>query len=184
LALKLELEQSLRGQQEREAIQAKQAAVESRRRAAGQAFERITSEFRQSELFDTHRWEFRSELGKVREALLQALGKSVIPWTLEKEVSPDSETVVVYGKPKGIVVLGRHCVVLASQIDAGEVMVYAKFWDYIMSNNVSFTLKGVSPDSLIPIHKSSFPSEQAATIDARRRNIAEDFRRRIEAELR
>lgn len=185
LALKLELEQCARGQQEREALQAKRAEVDGRKRSAGQAFEKATADIRQVELFDTHRWEFQSELTKVREGLLQAFGKSVIPWTVAKEVKLDSSTIAFYCKPKGMIVLGRQCVVLANQVDVNEVVVYAKFWDYDLGNKVSVNLfKGVTPESLVPIHKNYFPEDQAATIDARRRNIAEDFRNHIQAELR
>lgn len=185
LALKSELEIALRGQEEREAQQKKRAELDARKRSASQAFERTTTNIRQAELFDTHRWEFQSQVGKVREGLLRAFNKSSTTWTVEREIKVDPETVAFYCKPKALLALGRQCVVLASQVDTNEVHVYAKFWDYVVSKKVTISiLQGVTPDSLIPIHQSFFPPDQAAKIEARRRDLAEDFHTHLQTELR
>jgi hypothetical protein len=185
LALKTELETSLRGQQAREAQQRRRVELEARMNFAAQAFEQATASVRQSELFDTHRWEFSSQLEKVRGGVLRALNRSSPNWTVEREIRVEPQTALLYCKPKGILAAGKQCMILASQVDSDTVHVHAKFWDYVLSKKVTISIfQGVTPDSLIPVHKNYFQPDQAASIEARRREIAESFRAALQNELR
>jgi hypothetical protein len=185
LALKTELETSLRGQQAREAQQRRRVELEARMNFAAQAFEQATASVRQSELFDTHRWEFSSQLEKVRGGVLRALNRSSPNWTVEREIRVEPQTALLYCKPKGILAAGKQCMILASQVDSDTVHVHAKFWDYVLSKKVTISIfQGVTPDSLIPVHKNYFQPDQAASIEARRREIAESFHAALQNELR
>jgi len=185
LALKSELEAALRIHQERVAEQRKRAELDARKRSAAQAFDQATSGVAQSELFDTHRWEYSSQLERVRGAALRAFKRTSPNWVPEREIRLNPQTVLFYCKPKGLLSAGKQCMILVSQVDTDAVHVYAKFWDYILSNKVTISLfQGVTPDSLIPIHKNFFQPDQAASIEARRRDIAESFHAALQNELR
>ena len=185
LALKSEIEAAFRGHEERVAQDKKQADLDGRKSSAKEAFERATSGMRQPELFDTHIWEFQSQVSKVRDAVLRAFTKGSTVWIVDKETKISNETVAFHCHPKGLYSLGRQCVVVASQVDTDEVQVYAKFWDYVVSNKATLNLfQGVTPDSLIPVNKTYFPPEQAATIEARRRSLPENFHKTLQNEMR
>lgn len=185
LTLKSELAVALQGQEEREAEQKRRAELDARRLSANQTFDQATTGIRQAELFDTHRWEFQLQIENVRTGLLRALSKSSPAWTVDKEIRVNPTSILFYCKPKGLLSFGKQCVFLVSEFNTNEVSVHAKFWDYIVSKNVTISLlRGVTPESLIPIHKNFFPSEQAAAIEARRRDMAQNFHTVLQNELR
>lgn len=185
LSLKSELELALQGLEKREAQEKEAAELDGRKRFASYRFDRAVAEFRQAELFETHRWDFQAEFSKVHDGLLRAFNKSAAKWGVEKETPLDPRTVVFFCKPKGIFVLGRHSVVLATQVNPNEVQVYAKFWDYVVGNKVSVSIfKGISEDSLIPVHKDYFPPAELPAIEKRRRDIAADLYNNLQNELR
>ena len=184
-ALKAELEVASRDFDERQAQAKKQSELDARKRSARDAFARATADLRHADMFDAHLWEFQSQFTKVREGILRAFNKGTTTWIVEKETKLGDETTVFFCKPKGLLSLGKMCVVLASQVDSGEVHVYSKFWDYVVSNKITLSFfQGVTPDSLIPVHKNNFPPEQAVNIEARRRAMSEAFRTSLKSEIR
>jgi len=185
LKLKSGLEPALNSLDQREAEEKRKAEVAARIGNVAQAFEQSTINIPQSELFETHQWEFQSNFATVRAALLRALPACSTTWKVEGEQEFGPETTVFSCKPQGISLPGKQCVVLAAQVDSDRVYVYAKFWDYILSNKVTLSLfRGVTPNSVIPIHRRFFSAAQAAGIDQRRRDIAEDLHTRLQNALR
>lgn len=91
VALKAELEVAAKEHDERVAQQRQRAELDGRRRAAAQAFERATAEIRQSDLFDTHHWEFPAQLEKVRTGLLRAFTLSSPNWVVDREMRVNAE---------------------------------------------------------------------------------------------
>ncbi len=179
--LKSEIEVGLTGQVGREARQAQAAALEARKRAAKQAFHQATSSIPQTELYDAHFWEFRVPLTKVRDALLRTITKTTIKWNLGKEIRVNDETLIFYGTSKGFLSSGKQFVILASQVDSDFVQVHLKFWDYTMATSRAIPAYRGAID--VPLNATFFLPEEAANIEARRREIPENVRSVLQKEL-
>ncbi len=137
-----------------------------------------------AELFDAHRRDFRSDLPTVRAAILRAIRKTSIRWSMGQELRVDSQTIIFHCTPSGILMLGRRCSILASEVAPGEVQVYAKFWDYIGTSEGNSLIDALIPDKFVPVHKKFFKPDQATAIEQRRRDITENFFEKLQSELR
>ena len=179
--LKSEIEVGLTGQVAREARQAQAASLEARKRAAKQAFHQATSSIPQTELYDAHFWEFRVPLTKFRDALLRTITKTTVKWNLGKEFRVNDETLIFYGTSKGLLSLGKQFVILASQVDSDFVQVHLKFWDYTMAT--SRAIPAYRGAIEVPLNPKFFLPEEAANIEARRREIPENVRSVLQKEL-
>ncbi len=185
LALKTRLEEGFASLQAKTAEKMKLQAIAAKKKLAADSFESLTSPYRNANLFDTHSWVVTSDLKSVRDAVLRTVGETTIPWNIDRENQVNEETLIFFGKPKGIVSLERLCVILISEIQPGETHVYAKFWDYQVGKNVTISLfRGITPDSLIPIHRNYFPASQAKAVEERRAALADNFHTILLSELR
>ncbi|MBI4664391.1 MAG: PEGA domain-containing protein [Verrucomicrobia bacterium] len=181
------LQEAERNQVEREkqrAAQKQQEELEARRRALAEKFHNATRNYAEAELFDTHQFEFRSDVATVRAAVLRAVRKTSTKWGLQREDRLNQNNILLHFTPSAILTLGRHCFVLVSEFGPGEVHVHAKFWDYVGMSEGTSILDAIIPDKTVAVHRKFFKPEQAAAVDQRRRDIAENFRRTLENELR
>ena len=171
-------------EREREA-QHKALALDARRRALAGEFRKITQQAQHDNLFETHSRMYKTDLAKVRAALLKTCesGPTHLPLETERTVSED--TVILECRQKGGLLKGeRRCMLLLCEVSPGETHLYAKFWDYGPPKEVKLSLtRGVEADNFVPIHRQFFPPEQADEIDKRRRELPEKFFAYLETQL-
>ncbi|MBM3836013.1 MAG: PEGA domain-containing protein [Verrucomicrobia bacterium] len=181
VALKSQIEPGFASQVEKEAQQAQVAALVGRKHSAKQVFDKTISSIPQTELFDAHLWEFQTSLPTIRDALLRAVTKTLVKWNVTKEVRANDETLIFYGTSKGLLSSGKQFVILASQVDSNLVHVHAKFWDYTMATSRAIPPYQGKID--VPLNPKFFIPEEAANIEARRREIPTNVRSVLQKEL-
>jgi hypothetical protein len=184
LRLKVQYEAALKDSELKAAERTARDLVEAQNRLPAEQFASATRSYADVELFDTHRWEYRSDLDSVRAALFRAIRKTSIKWTRSDEARLDPRTMLFHFSPAGFLTLGRRSTVLLSEVRPGEVHVCAKFWDYVGVRDGAPLLAVILPDKTAAVHKKFFKPDQAGVIDARRRDVAENFRATLESELR
>ena len=184
LALKLKYEAAWQ-EIEKSATESRQRElVEAQPQVPAEHFQNATKSYADVDLFDTYHLELKSTLQITKAAVLRAVRKTSTKWSTNSEEKPDQNTSIFHFTPSGLLTLGRHCSILVSEVVPGEVHVYSKFWDYVGSSAGNSIIDVIIPDKFVAVHKKFFKPEQAAAIDQRRKEIADNFYKALQNELR
>lgn len=170
LALKRELE--------KEQHTAAEAQAKARRERPRQVFEEAVQRLHQHDLFPAHESKFTGQVSEVRAKIMTALAKSP-EWSVTLLDKKDDEVVVLQADIKS---LGsrQNAVLVIGQTAENEVVVHWKLWMYVLGANISLSLSGISDGSYKPLHSSYTTPLGGLTVERRRQNEIDQFRKRLD----
>ena len=174
LALQRDLEKDMQS--------AAQARAQARREFPARTFQERVSRLPQSDLFPAQKIEFSGKMATARAALVRALGKNPA-WSVRRNDTADPDTAIIQAEIKS---LGsrQSAFFVVGQTTDNTVEIHFKLWLYSLGGNIQIGLTGISDESYKPVHPSFAPSTAAASIEQRRTRDLQEFRKRLEAELR
>jgi len=118
----------------------------------------------------------------VSAGVLRALGRKP-EWTIRQNDKADDDTQTILADIKRFG--SKHNVVLvASQTAENEVTVYFKLFAFVLGDTIQLSLSGISEDSYKPMHSEYVSAARAATVEKNRARDIQEFKKRIEDELR
>ena len=170
LALKRELE--------KEQHTAAEAQAKARRERPRQVFEEAVQRLHQHDLFPAHESKFTGQVSEVRAKIMTALAKSP-EWSVTLLDKKDDEVVVLQADIKS---LGsrQNAVLVIGQTAENEVVVHWKLWMYVLGANISLSLSGISDGSYKPLHSSYTTPLGGLTVERRRQNEIDQFKKRLD----
>lgn len=162
--------------------EADQAAAEARRKRPEKVFQQITERLANNDLFQPQVMHFSNSLDTVSAAVVRALGRNP-EWGVSPVSKPDADTAIIHAEIKSFG--GRKNVALvAGQITDTEVTIYFKLFEYTLDTKIQVTLSGVSEDSYRPLHAQHVSAVRAPFVEKQRATSIQEFKKRIEEELR
>jgi hypothetical protein len=170
LALKQDL------QKEQQAIAA--AEAQARRERPRQAFEDAVQRVAHHNLFPSHEAKLSGQKSEVRKKIVEALSRTPV-WTVI-QFGKQSEEVSVYQADTKSFGTRQSAIIVIGQTAENEVTVHWKLWTFTLSGNINLTLGGISDSSYTPLHTSYSTPLTAATVERRRQNEIEQFKKRLE----
>ena len=71
--------------------------------------------------------------------------------------------------------------VLVSQVEAGQVEVYAKFWEYLLESTLLTITTGAEQPvpKYVPVHTNYYDIKRPQVAEARRKALAEGFHKEL-----
>ena len=174
LTLKRDLEKDMES--------AAQAQAEARRALPARTFQERVSRLAHSNLFPSQRIELTGQMEPARAAIVRALGKSP-SWTVRRNEVGSDGTAIIQAEVKSFG--SRHSVFFViGQTTDTTVEVHFKLWFFALGGNIQIGLSGISDESYKPVHPSFEPATAAASVEQRRARDLQEFRKRLDAELR
>jgi hypothetical protein len=170
LALKRDLEK------EQQAIMAAQA--QARRELPGKSFEEAVQRVPHHNLFPSHEAKLPGQMREVRKKIIEALSRAPV-WTVTQFGKQSEEVSVLQADTKGFSTR-QSAIIVIGQTAENEVTVHWKLWTFTLSGNINLTLGGISDNSYTPLHPSYATPLTAATVERRRQNEIEQFKKRLE----
>jgi tetratricopeptide (TPR) repeat protein len=159
-----------------------QAQAEKRREHPAQLFQERVKGLQYADLFPSQKMEVTGQLVTARASLLRALGKNPT-WNIQRNDKADEDTAIIQADTKSFG--SRQSVfIVVSQTSENTVEVHFKLWLFALGNNIQLTLGGIPDESYHPLHSSYAPPERSASIEQRRARGLQEFRKRLDAELR
>lgn len=173
IALKRDLEKDMQS--------AAQSRAEARRAFPAKVFQDRVFRLPYSNLFPSEKIELTGQMETARAAIVRALLKSP-SWTIRRnEVNDEAAIIQAEVKSFG----SRHSVFfVVGQTTDTTVEVHFKLWFFSLGGNIQIGLGGFSDESYKPVHPSFEPPTAAATVKQRRARDLQEFRKRLDAELR
>src|SRR5205823_6642518 len=109
-------------------------------------------------------------LAKVKAAVIRTLQLPLTDWRLEPERKINEDTYLIAATDTALGSRRRRCMVLVSRVQAGEVEVYAKFWEYLLESSFSISLNGQqSGPKYVPVHPNYYRSNRPEIAQNRRK---------------
>jgi hypothetical protein len=170
LALKQDL------QKEQQAVAAAQAQV--RRELPRKEFEDAVQRVPHHNLFPSHEAKLPGQISEVRKKIAEALGRAPA-WTVI-QFGKQSKEVSVYQADTKSFGTRQSAIIVIGQTAENEVAVHWKLWTFTLSGNINLTLGGISDSSYTPLHTSFATPLTASTVERRRQNEIEQFKKRLE----
>ena len=174
LALKSDLEKDMQS--------AAQAKATARREQPAKIFQERVSHLKHSELFPSQKMEFTGQIGAARAALVRALEKNP-SWNIRQNVTEDEDTASIQADIRGLASRQAVYLVVAQTAD-NTIEVHFKLFLYSLGSNIHIGLTGISEDSYKPMHSFFATPASAASVEHRRTRDLQEFRKRLEVELR
>jgi len=156
-------------------------AVEKRRTHPQEIFNEMTTNTRFNELFETQTLQFKGSLETVRTAIVRAVSRKPA-WTIRVNDKPDTDTAVFHLDASGFG-SKQNAVVVVGQTADNEVTVHFKIFQFVLGNNIQLSFSGFSQDSYQPLHPRFATEARAASVQRNLAHDIQDFRTRIEDEL-
>jgi hypothetical protein len=170
LALKRDLEK------EQQAIMAAQA--QARRELPGKSFEDAVQRVPHHNLFPSHETKLTGQKSEVRKKIIEALSRAPV-WTVTQFGKQSEEVSVLQADTKSFSTR-QSAIIVIGQTAENEVAVHWKLWTFTLSGNINLTLGGISDNSYTPLHTTYATPLTAATVERRRQNEIELFKKRLE----
>jgi hypothetical protein len=146
--------------------------IAARRHVVLDAFKRATDGELDAAAFDIYSWSFSTSVERLKEAVLRSFQREPVQWVFKSETKQSDHSILLVCTRKSgntqIVAKYSHCSLLLTQFSAEEVILHAKFWAYTPR-----------PGTDMP----SWIWTKAETIPYKSQAIAEDFKKRLEMEL-
>ena len=159
-----------------------QSLAAKRRAHPQQIFRTMSEKYQYDELFEAQTLQFKGTLETVRNAIIAGLARKP-SWNLTGNHKRDDDTSVLQFETQGFG--SKHsALVVAGQTADNEVSVYFKIISLSLGSNIQIGFTGISEESYKPMHPRYVPE---ARVPAIQRNLArdtQDFRVRIEDEMR
>ena len=170
LALKRELEK-----EQQAALEAKAKARLERPR---QVFEEAVQRLSHGDLFPAHESKLSGQLDDTRSKIMQALGRSPA-WNVTRYERVAEDVMVLQGDTKS---LGSRqtAVIVIGQTADNVLVVHWKLCTFTLSGNLNLSLSGFSDSSFTPLHSKYATALTASTIERRRQNEIDQFKKRLE----
>lgn len=161
---------------------AAEAAAIARREHPVKVFAELSSRHPNNELFAPQLMRFTNSLFEVHEAIVRALARKPA-WKVGRDEATDPDTAVIQAGLWSFT--ERQSVVLvAGQTSTNEVAVHFKIFHSVLDTKVQINLTGVSDDSYVPLHPQRVSALRAPFAGKQRTAAIQEFRKRIEDELR
>jgi hypothetical protein len=163
-------------QKEQQAIAAAQA--QARRELPGKTFEEAVQRVAHYNLFPSHEVKLTGQKSEVRKKIIEALSRAPV-WTVT-QFGKQSEEVSVHQAETKSFGTRQSAIIVIGQTAENEVAVHWKLWTFTLSGNINLTLGGISDNSYTPLHTTYATPLTAATVERRRQNEIEQFKKRLE----
>ncbi len=167
---------------EKDMQSAAQTKAAARREHPAKIFEERVSHLKHADLFPSQKMEFAGQIGTARAALVRALEKNP-SWSIRQNDTDDDDTTIIQADTKGLASRQAVFLVVAQTAD-NAIEVHFKLFLYSLGSNIHIGLSGISEDSYKPAHSSFATPASAASVEQRRTRDLQEFRKRLEVELR
>jgi tetratricopeptide (TPR) repeat protein len=162
--------------------EAEQLAAEARRHHPEKVFQAVASRLPNNELFEPQLMRFTNSLKAVSAGLVRALGRNP-EWNVSPTSNPDMDTAVIHAGIKSFA-SRKNVVLVVGQTTDSEVALYFKLFEYTLDTKIQVSLGGVSDDSYTPLHPQRVSALRAPFVEKQRAASIQEFKKRIEDELR
>ena len=173
---------ALKADWEKAKQESEQVAAEARREHPEKVFQTFASRVPNNDLFEPQLMRFSNSLHTVSAAVVRALGSNP-EWNVSPAGKPDVDTVVIHAGIKSFA-SRKNVVLVAGQTADNEVALYFKLFEYTLDTKIQVSLSGVSDDSYTPLHPQRVSAVRAPFVEKQRATSIQNFKKRIEDELR
>lgn len=155
----------------------KQVEAAARLRFPEETFAAETAKNKHAELFDTQQWSFKGSLPGFISAVERAFKNDSIKWEIADRRMAREDTWIGSAKFTSVLTAPRAVVIVASEQEAGDIVVRAKFWVYSYGDGMK-----VGAD-VTPMHPKFYRSDEPARSRQKCREVVDGFKATLDKEM-